>query len=31
VEPSGTVMAPDAAGVRVLAEGELTGHPAAFP
>ena len=26
VEPSGTVMAPDATGVCVLAEGELTGH-----
>jgi hypothetical protein len=26
VEPSGTVLAPDATGVCVLAEGELTGH-----
>ena len=26
VEPSGTMVAPDAAGVSVLAEGELTGH-----
>lgn len=26
VEPSGTVVAPDATGVTVLAEGEFTGH-----
>ena len=26
VEPSGTVLAPDATGACVLAEGELTGH-----
>jgi hypothetical protein len=26
VEPSGTIIAPDAAGVLVLAEGELSGH-----
>ena len=26
VEPSGTVLAPDATGANVLAEGELTGH-----
>lgn len=26
VEPSGTMIAPDATGAQVLAEGELTGH-----
>ena len=26
IEPSGTILAPDATGAVVLAEGELTGH-----
>ena len=26
IEPSGTILAPDATGAMVLAEGELTGH-----